>query len=146
MARYNDITIKPNANNRGNSGRKTQVYRGISTVNPNNRNYNLYDANLIKQDLINHFQIRKGEKIYNPEFGSIIWNLLFEPLTQEAKDAITKDVATIVNADPRIDVVALSIVEKDYGIQIAMTLNYNKYNISETLRFNFDRENGLIAQ
>jgi len=145
MARYNDITIKPNANNRGNSERKTQVYRGISTVNPNNRNFNLYDANLIKQDLINHFQIRKGEKIYNPDFGSIIWNLLYEPLTQSARDAITADVTTIVNADPRIDIVALSILEQDYGIQVAMTLNYSKYNIEETLRFNFDKDNGLVV-
>jgi len=145
MARYNDITIITNANNRGNSERKTQVYRGISTVNPNNRNFNLYDANLIKQDLINHFQIRKGEKIYNPDFGSIIWNLLYEPLTQSARDAITADVTTIVNADPRIDIVALSILEQDYGIQVAMTLNYSKYNIEETLRFNFDKDNGLVV-
>jgi len=145
MARYNDITIKPNANNRGNIDRKTQVYRGISTVNPNNRNFNLYDANLIKQDLINHFQIRKGEKIYNPDFGSIIWNLLYEPLTQEARDAITADVAKIVNSDPRVDIVALTITEQEYGIQVAMTLNYNKYNISETLRFNFDKDNGLVV-
>ena len=146
MARYNDLTIKPNPTNKGNTGRNTQIYRGISTVNPDSKNYNLYDINLIKQDLLNHFQIRKGEKINNPESGSIIWNTLYEPLTQETRDAITADVSTIVNNDPRVSVDALSIVEKDYGIQIAVTLSYLKYSIKETLRLNFDRDNGLIAQ
>jgi len=145
MARYNDITIKPNASNAGNQGSRTQVYRGISTVDPDVRNFSLYDLALIKQDIINHFHIRKGEKINNASFGTIIWNVLFEPLTPVIKEAIANDVATILNTEKRVQVDALNIIEKEYGIQILVSVTYLRNNISETLQLNFDKNNGLTT-
>ena len=62
MSNYKEINISTNSINSGNDKRRSQIYRGISTVNPNTTNFNLYDADLIKQDLLNHFNIRKGEK------------------------------------------------------------------------------------
>jgi phage baseplate assembly protein W len=145
MARYNDLRIKPNPNTKGNQERRTQVYRGVSTVNPDNRSFSTYDINLIRQDIINHFHIRKGEKIYNPDFGTIIWNILFEPFTNVVKEAVASDVADILNSEPRITVDSLNIVEKDYGLQVLASVTYKTYNISETLQLNFDRDNGLIS-
>jgi phage baseplate assembly protein W len=55
------------------------TYRGLSTLGQNKK-FRLTDIELVKRDLLNHFQIRKGEKLMNPNFGSIIWNMLFEPL------------------------------------------------------------------
>jgi len=52
-------------------------YRGFSTVNQNTEGFALYDFELIKQDIINHFHIRQGEKLSDPTFGTIIWDLLF---------------------------------------------------------------------
>ena len=59
-------------------------FRGFNTVNQVKK-FRLTDLDLVKRDLLNHFQIRKGEKLMNPAFGSIIWNMLFEPLTDETK-------------------------------------------------------------
>ena len=70
MAKYTDIVIKPNSNNKGNQNSRSNVYRGVSTVNPETPTFQSYDIELIKQDLINHFNIRKGEKIYRPQFGT----------------------------------------------------------------------------
>ena len=36
------------------------TYKGFSSGEAN-KNFKLYDINLVKQDLINHFYIRKGE-------------------------------------------------------------------------------------
>ena len=44
-----------------------RAYRGISTVNNNNTKFALFDLALIKQDIINHFHISKGEKLENPD-------------------------------------------------------------------------------
>ena len=41
--------------------------------------------------------IRKGEKLMNPEFGTIIWDMLFEPLSDETKSLIIQDVKKIVS-------------------------------------------------
>lgn len=121
------------------------IYRGISTVNPENDGFRLYDVAIIKQDIINHFHIRQGEKLENPEFGTIIWDVLYEPLTENLKQAIVENVETIVNADPRV-IVDRVIVDSFYnGIQIECVITYLDYSISEQMRLQFDQDNGLLA-
>lgn len=143
MPNYKEITISSNNINAGNDQRQSQIYRGISTVNPNTTNYNLYDADLIKQDLINHFNIRKGEKIYNANFGTIIWDTLFEPLTEQARDLVLEDVLSIFDAEPRINATNVSIIQKDYGLQVYAEIEYIKQRVVEQIIFDFDKENGL---
>lgn len=123
---------------------KSKKYRGISTVNNLTNNFVKYDLTLIKQDIINHFHIRQGEKLENPEFGTIIWDVLFEPLTDALKEAIIKNVTDIINYDPRVSVNNVTIQTFESGIQIECALTYLPYNISETLRLTFDENAGLI--
>jgi phage baseplate assembly protein W len=118
-------------------------YRGISTV-ANSKNFNLYDINIIKQDIINHFHIRQGEKLENPKFGTIIWDILFEPLTDTLKEAIIYNVTEIVNYDPRVNVDSVLVDTYESGIQIECKITYLPYSISETLRLKFDQSAGLI--
>ena len=127
-----------------NSPVASKRYRGISTVNPDNDSYTLYDIGIIKQDLINHFHIRQGEKLENPEFGTIIWDLLYEPLTENLREAIARNVTDIINYDPRVQVNSVVVDQYESGIQINCELIYLSYNISESMRFSFDQDNGLI--
>ena len=122
----------------------SRTYRGFSTTSSDASNYALYDLALIKQDIINHFHIRKGEKLENPEFGTIIWDMLYEPLTEQAKQLITNDVTDIVNADPRVSVNKSIVTQLEYGIQIEVSLTYLLYNIQETMQFEFDRRNNIF--
>jgi len=119
-------------------------YRGISTVNPDQNSFNLYDIQIIKQDIINHFHIRQGEKLENPTFGTIIWDILFEPLTDSLKDAIIKNVTDIINYDPRVKVDSVTVDTYESGIQIDCSLTYLPYSISESMRLKFDQSAGLI--
>ena len=116
-------------------------YKGFTTKLPSNK---LYDMSLAKQDLLNHFYVRKGERLMNPDFGTIIWDLLFEPLTEELKTAITLNVEAIINHDPRVRAENVIVTTYDSGLQIECTLTYMPYNISESLQFRFDQANGLI--
>tara|TARA_B100001564_G_C20208386_1_gene476069 strand:+ start:63 stop:497 length:435 start_codon:yes stop_codon:yes gene_type:complete len=122
-----------------------QAYRGISTVNPNNNTFQAFDLSLIKQDLLNHFHIRQGEKLENPTFGTIIWDALYEPLTDELKEAIATNVTNIVNYDPRTRANKIVVDSYEHGLQIECSLTYVPYNISEVLKLQFDKENGLIS-
>ena len=65
---YKRVTVAPTQNT-ASTGR---VYRGFSSVENAKEGFSLYDFELIKQDLINHFHIRQGEKISDPNFGTII--------------------------------------------------------------------------
>lgn len=124
---------------------KQANYRGISTVNPDNNGWTLYDIALIKQDLINHFHIRQGEKLSDPEFGTIIWDILFEPLTDDIKNAIIDNVTRIASSDPRLTVNNITVDQYESGIQVELSLLYLPYNISEQLRFEFDQNNGFVT-
>jgi phage baseplate assembly protein W len=121
-----------------------KAYRGMSTVSDEAQGVKLYDIALIKQDLVNHFHIRYGEKLENPGFGTIIWDILYDPLTDALKEAIVKNVSDIINYDPRVSVQRIIVDSYESGIQIECDLMYIPYSISETLQFRFDRQNGLI--
>ena len=122
---------------------KGRSYKGLSTVNPDNTSYALYDIGLIKQDILNHFHIRQGEKLENPEFGTIIWDVLFEPMTDSLKEAIINNVTEIINGDPRVTASAIVVDQYESGIQIECELTYLPYNISEQLKFEFDQNSGF---
>ena len=86
--------------------------------------------------------MRKGERVENPEFGKILYDAIFEPFTEELKDAIVEDVTQNLNADPRISTQEILVTEADKGIAIQATITYVPLDITEKLRFNFD-ENSL---
>ena len=121
---------------------KTITFKGFSS-RADKRNFKLYDFECAKQDLLNRLSVRKGERVENPEFGTIIYDLLFEPFTEALKDAITEDITANLNADPRIGTEEITVVEADHGIAIQATLKYIPLDITEKLAFKFD-ENSLI--
>ena len=84
---YKKITV-PTAD-RGKPVVTNRAYKGLSTVNPNNNSKSLFDIALIKQDILNHFHIRQGEKLMNPTFGTVIWDAIHEPLTEPMKQRPT---------------------------------------------------------
>lgn len=139
---YKQVNVP--ANQKAKPPVESRAYRGISTVDPDATNWVLYDIALIKQDLLNHFNIQKGEKLSDPEFGTIIWAAIYEPLTDAIKEAIVDDVTRIINYDPRVGVESIVIDEYDNGIQIECTLTYLNYNISESLRIAFDENAGIL--
>ena len=118
------------------------TFKGFSS-RADKRNFKLYDFEVAKQDMINRLSVRKGERVENPEFGTIIYDAIFEPFTEELKDAIVADITANLNADPRISTSEILVNEADKGIAIQATITYVPLNITEKLRFNFD-ENSLL--
>jgi phage baseplate assembly protein W len=121
-----------------------KTYSGFSTINASAENYSLYDYELIKQDIMNHFHIRQGERLMQPNFGTIIWDVLFEPMTPQIKSLIIQDVNRIINYDPRVEIHHTSVNAYESGIQIEFELKYKPYNLTERIKLNFDQENGIV--
>ena len=118
------------------------VFKGFSS-RADQSNYKMYDFALIKQDLINRLSVRKGERVENPEFGTIIYDVLFEPLTNDLKQAILDDITANVNADPRLSSDNILVSQSDHGISVQVDLTYVPYNITEKLAFGFDENSTL---
>jgi|TARA_B100001971_G_scaffold202134_1_gene215599 phage baseplate assembly protein W len=128
--------------NTQNSNNASVTFKGFSSK-AERQNFKVYDFECVKQDLINRLSVRKGERVENPEFGTIIYDCLFEPFTEDLKDAITNDITDNLNADPRIATEEILVQQQDHGIAIQATIKYIPLDITEKLQFKFD-ENSLL--
>lgn len=120
---------------------RTRLFVGYSSVDANIKDTQRVDLELIKRDLINHFYTRKGERVMRPEFGSIIWDLLFEPMTEDTVQAIVDDSTQIVQLDNRVQLRDINLIQYDHGVQLQMNLFYAPLNIVEQFSLDFDRRN-----
>ncbi len=119
-------------------------YRGFNTIDQVKK-FRLTELDLVKRDLLNHFQIRKGEKLMNPAFGSIIWNMLFEPLSDETKKVILDDVTEVVKYDPRLSVDEVIIQQLEHGLQLQIGLTYLPSGTNTVMNLEFNKEAGTVA-
>jgi phage baseplate assembly protein W len=126
--------------------KKNHFYKGFSSINNPDIGNRLFDLDLIKQDIINQFNTRKGERVMNPQFGSIIWDLLMEPLTESTTDALKEDIQTIISADPRVTPSGIKLNEYDNGYLLELTLTLVNTDQSTNLRLAFDQKLGLVVQ
>ena len=122
----------------------TTKYRGFSTVNQIKK-FRLTDVELLKRDLINHFSIKKGQKLMNPNFGSSMWNMLYEPMTADVESTIIEDVKRIVNYDPRLRVDGVLINEFDYGLQVQIDLTFLPGNYADQLVLDFNSTSNVLS-
>lgn len=139
---YDKIVLKGNKTQQNVPGTKT--YKGFSTISPDATSFALYDLALIKQDILNHFHIRQGERLNDPTFGTVIWDVIFEPLTEDLKQLVAKNVEDIINYDPRVQADQVIITQYESGLQIECRLTYLPYYIQESLQLKFDQANGLM--
>lgn len=140
---YSQKTVAVNKASVGDQNTGAFTYKGFSSKE-NTKNYKLYDIDLVKQDIINHFYIRKGEKLENPEFGTVIWDMIFEQFTEQVKRIIAKDVEDIINYDPRIAVNQVTVDSTDQGIRVQADITYIPFNINERMTFDFDKNNAVV--
>ena len=143
---YKNLEINPVNYSEQHTDKLSQFYKGFSTVNPTNRGSKLYDFDLIKQDILNQFNTRKGQRVMNPSFGTIIWDILMEPMTPQIKELLTQDITTICNFDPRTYPLEISIKEYPQGFLIEITLAMKNTNETSTLKLAFDQKIGLRVQ
>jgi len=106
----------------------------------------IYDFDLIQQDIMNMFQTKKGERVMNPEFGTVIWSLIYEPFTADIKQLISEDITRILSYDPRVTPTQISIREAEYGMIIEATLFYKQQDVSVDMSLSFDKELGIVRQ
>jgi phage baseplate assembly protein W len=136
-----ELTV-PNAVNQQNV-QTDHFYKGFSTVHNDNKGSSLYDFALIQQDIINNFNTRRGERVMKPDYGSIIWDLLMEPLTEDVRQVLSDDIISICNSDPRVTTTQMDLTEYDQGYLLELTLTLVGTDQSANLKLTFDQKIGL---
>lgn len=99
----------------------------------------LYDEELIKADLLNHFNTQKGERIGNYEYGSIIWDLLFDLDREQNISDIKEDVKRIIASDKRVSLLGTSVQRLPYGYVVNVELRFNDLRTTGDLKIYYDK-------
>jgi len=122
------------------------IYKGYSTLRSQFKSVKLNDSDLIKRDLLNHFGIRKGEKLGNPSFGSSIHDIIMEPLTEPTKNVLLEEIQEIIESDPRVSLQELIVDElpQGNGIGAQVSLLYVDSNQTETMLVRFLNQDGVV--
>ena len=120
---------------------KEQIY-GYTTREGSVTSVQLTDLELAKQDLDNHFHIRKGEKWCNPTFGSNLPYYVFQPLDEITIELIEQDVIDVIEYDPRFQLKSKTVrVEQDaHYVTVRAEVIYLPTTTPTDLVIKFDRE------
>ena len=74
-----------------------------------------------------------------PSHGSIIWELLFDPLDDNTRALIRNDVVRIISEDPRWEFVEVNTLDSEHSVTVNVTLIYRPENEVTTLPLEFDK-------
>lgn len=120
-----------------------KLFRGFSTVTSasgrKKRDRTLYDLDLIKSDLLNHFYTRPGERSMRPDWGCLIWQWLMDPMTEGLKNRIANEAIRVCQADSRITVVEVQVTSGEHSVQVDMVLNFDPLSVIDTFSINFEQ-------
>ncbi|MEM2159674.1 MAG: GPW/gp25 family protein [Candidatus Nitrosotenuis sp.] len=114
------------------------IYKGFSTQAWLDTGFRFSTSNIetVKRDILNHIYTIKGERLMMPEFGTRIPLMVFEPNDERTRAAIEADLREVVNYDPRVKLIAMSVVSlpDNNAIMALVDLYYIEFNVTDTLR------------
>jgi phage baseplate assembly protein W len=93
-------------------------------------------ADQIKSNLTNYFLTNKGERVFNPNFGSSIREYVFEQLTNQTYASLEKVIQEDVQQYfPNVTIEALNIYgfEDSNEMQIELTYSVRNFGINDQI-------------
>jgi phage baseplate assembly protein W len=115
------------------------IYTGYSSVANTKIETKLYDLDLVKQDLMNHFSTRIGERVGRPNWGSIIWDLVFDLGDSRTESLIVQDAQRIISEEPRVKLLELipTINLTTHSIELKIKILSVETNMDEWFTVSF---------
>ena len=104
------------------------------------KKFTLVDSALIKRDLLNAFNIRQGQLPGRPEYGTVLWNYVFESQTNEVEQAIMAEVQRVAGGDPRLIVTDINIYPQQNGILLEVQIQTVNASQAEILSIFFNEQ------
>ena len=101
-----------------------------SVVNPYNvgNQCGLVDSPLVVQDFVNALNIRQGEKVGQPGYGTTLWSFIFEPNTADVQFQLENEIRRVANSDPRLILNTVRAYPQENGILLEVELAISPFN------------------
>ena len=118
-----------------------EQYIGFSTVGKDEAPFRLVDIELVKRDLLNAFETRRGERVMRPDFGTVIFDLLFDPFDEETKALVIEDAVSIIGRDPRVTLISIDAKELETVLRVEIELQFTPQDVVDNLFIEYERQN-----
>ena len=104
------------------------------------KKFTLLDAELVKRDLLNGLNIRQGQLPGRPQYGTALWDNLFENQTNETTQSIEREIQRVAGYDPRIQISDVQVFPQENGILIQVELAIVPSTDAQRLSIFFDQQ------
>jgi phage baseplate assembly protein W len=110
---------------------------GFNTVNQSIPPYSLTNIDLVKRDILNQFATPTGTRVMLPDFGTRIYEMLFDPFDEYTKNAIIDDAVKVVQSEPRVELVSIDAYQEDQALNIILVLLFKPESITDNMFVTF---------
>ena len=119
------------------------LYKGYSSFEfQASKEFAVTDVELVKRDLLNHIFTRKGSRVMMPTFGTVIPDLVFEPIDSTTTEILEDELRTVFDFDPRVEIVSFNLLvqEDQQTITASAELFYVELDIVDNFELNITFE------
>ena len=110
---------------------------GFNTVGQPNPPYSLTNIDIVKRDINNQFATPMGSRVMLPNFGTRIFEYLFDPFDEYTKSAIIEDAVRVIQSERRVELVNIDTFQEDQSLNVIMTLLFKPESITDNLFVSF---------
>jgi phage baseplate assembly protein W len=104
------------------------------------KKFTLLVEDLVKRDLLNGLNIRQGQLPGRPQFGTTLWENLFENQSPALVTAIENEIQRVAGYDPRIQIFETQIFPQENGILIQVQLAVVPNSTAQQLSIFFNQQ------
>ena len=101
----------------------------------------LNDLALVQRNLLDHLFTRKFTgRVMMPKFGTILDELLFEQMDDDAIASIKEEIEQVIAYDPRVALVSINVIPQydENQVIVYMDLQYIELNLVAKLEFDIN--------
>jgi len=109
------------------------------------KKFRMVDSQLVIQDFLNALNIKKGQKVGQPEYGTTVWDFVFEPNVADVQFAIENEIRRVASLDPRMVLNFVQAYPKENGILIEVEFAVNPFNQASFLSVFFNNQTNLAT-
>ncbi len=91
------------------------TFIGFNTINQNKK-FTLTNFELVKRDFLNSMNLRQGQLVGRPGYGTTLWDNLFESNTQATQVSIEREIQRLAGGDPRLYIKSINAYPQQNGI------------------------------
>jgi len=89
----------------------------------------------------------KGERVFQPDFGTNLYKVLFEPNTESLRDNIKEEIKSSVSKwTPYINLETINVSGQDNTVRVKISYTVSPSNFGSSITLEFDLSTGISSE